>query len=358
VTRRAYGLLIGIAVLTGGLAVVVGLSLGQPLRDPEGFLGPTWLRIPLLLLGAFLVDLLPIALWRARFRLGEVPARVKERWAEHWTRDRLQLVVIGLVFFYITYIGYRNLKSYLPFIRGDIQDYALREFDQLLFFGHDPGVLLHQVIGFEWMAHFLSFIYLAYLPLVPLTLTAWLVWSRNLSFGYWFVTANAMCWALGTATYYLIPSLGPIFHFPWLFVDLPETGVTALQEALARGRESVRFNPMSESVQSVAGFASLHTGITLVVALVGQYTLRNRLLKFACWAFFGITVVSTIYFGWHYVADDLAGVAIAVLSVYLGGLATGQRFDRRGRSSHPTTTTVAVPVDVDPPPPAPGADRG
>lgn len=346
VTRHAYGLLVGIALLTGALAVVVGASLGQPLRDPEGFLGPTWLRIPLLLLGAFLADLLPLPLYRARFRLKAFPAEVRKRWDEHWTRERIMLVVMGLVFFYLTYVGYRNLKSYLPFIRGDIQDYALRDFDLLLFFGSDPGVLLQQVIGFEWIAHFLSFIYLAYLPLVPLTLTAWLVWSRNISFGYWFVTANAMCWALGTATYYMIPSLGPVFHFPWLFADLPVTGVTGLQESLASGRVRVRFNPMGESVQSVAGFASLHTGITLVVALVAQYTLRSRVLKFLCWAFFGFTVVATIYFGWHYVADVLAGVAIAVISVWLGALATGQKFDRRGRSSHPTTTSDEVPVDV------------
>ena len=346
-TRRAYGLLVGIAVLTGALAVIVGNSLGQPIRDPEGFRGPTWLRIPLLILGAVLADLIPMPLWRARFRLSAFPAEVRRRWDEHWTRERIQLVVIGLVFFYITYVGYRNLKSYLPFIRGDIQDYALRDFDQLLFFGNDPGVLLHQVIGFEWMAHFLSFIYLIYLPMVPLTLTAWLVWSRNISFGYWFVTANAMCWALGTATYYMIPSLGPIFHFPWLFVDLPETGVTALQEALARGRESVRFNPLGDSVQSVAGFASLHTGITLVIAMVAQYTVRSRAIKIGFWAFFVVTVISTIYFGWHYVADDLAGVVIAVVSVYLGALATGQKFDRRGRSSPPTTTSDAVPVDAD-----------
>ena len=98
VTRHAYGLLVGIAVLTGGLAVVVGSSLGQPLRDPEGFLGPTWLRIPLLLLGAFLADLLPLPLYRARFRVKALPAEIRKRWEEHWTRERVMLVVMGLVF--------------------------------------------------------------------------------------------------------------------------------------------------------------------------------------------------------------------------------------------------------------------
>ena len=58
----------------------------------------------------------------------------------------------------------------------------------------------------------------------------------------------------------------------------------------------------------------------------------------------GLTVVSTLYFGWHYIADDIAGASIAIVSVWLGGLATGQKFERHGRGSHPTTSTSSVPV--------------
>jgi hypothetical protein len=57
--------------------------------------------------------------------------------------------------------------------------------------------------------------------------------------------------------------------------------------------------------------------------------------------------MSTLYFGWHYIADDLAGAVIAIAAVWIGGLATGQKFDRRGRSSHPTTSTSRVPVSDD-----------
>jgi membrane-associated phospholipid phosphatase len=62
------------------------------------------------------------------------------------------------------------------------------------------------------------------------------------------------------------------------------------------------------------------------------------------WVFFWLTVLSTLYFGWHYIADDVAGAAIAIVSVWLGGKATGQKFERHGRSSRPTTTTALVPV--------------
>jgi membrane-associated phospholipid phosphatase len=63
------------------------------------------------------------------------------------------------------------------------------------------------------------------------------------------------------------------------------------------------------------------------------------------WVFFALTVVATIYFGWHYIVDDVAGALIAIVSVWVGGLATGQKFTRRGLASHPTTSTADVPVE-------------
>ena len=91
------------------------------------------------------------------------------------------------------------------------------------------------------------------------------------------------------------------------------------------------------------GFASLHCAITLLVALMVQYTIRSRVLHWIFWVNFVITVVATLYFGWHYVADDVAGILIALISFYVGGIASGQKFDRHGLSSHPTTTTSPSP---------------
>ena len=105
---------------------------------------------------------------------------------------------------------------------------------------------------------------------------------------------------------------------------------------------------VEDAVQSTAGFASLHCAITLLVALMVQYTVRSRIVHWIFWVNFGVTVVATLYFGWHYVADDIAGILIALLAFYLGG--TRQRADLRAtrpRARTPTTTTSAVPVDAD-----------
>ncbi|HNA99300.1 MAG TPA: phosphatase PAP2 family protein [Marmoricola sp.] len=354
--RRAYAVMVATALMMGVLAIATSLALGYPLRDPEGFLGPAWVRLPMLLIGAFIADVVPRTLWRSRFRVSRFREEASKLLKEHWTRERITLVVVGLVSFYVTYVSYRNLKSFLPFVRtGGITakgDRMLHRMDEWLMFGHDPAVLLHNLLGTGVTAHLLSYIYLIFLPMVPISVTVWLVWSRNVSFGYWFVTSQCIVWTLGTASYYMIPTLGPNFAYPWFYQGLADTGVSALQDSLYYGRQNILHDPFADGVNSVAGFASLHVGVTLLMALVGQYTLQHRWMKVVLWVYMAVTVLSTTYFGWHYIADDLAGIFIAVVAWYLGAIATGQKFDRRLRHSHPTTTTSSVPVE-NPLPPEP-----
>ena len=115
-------------------------------------------------------------------------------------------------------------------------------------------------------------------------------------------------------------------------------------DSFVDARQGVRLSGLEGQVQSVAGFASLHCAITLLLALMVQYTIRSKVAKIVVWVNFGLTVVATLYFGWHYIADDLAGVVIAMVSFYVGGLASGQKFEPKSLRSHPTTTTSAVPV--------------
>jgi hypothetical protein len=348
VYRRAYALMVGTAATMGGLALLSGWILDKQLADPEGsFLGPSYIRLPLLLLGALLLDMLPRTLWHSKLNPKAMPAIVRERWRAHWNRDRITLVALGIICFYIVYVSYRNLKSFLPFINETMYDRELHLLDRALFFGHEPATVLHTVLGTDVTAHVLSYIYLAFLPMVPLGVTAWLVWSRNLSFGYWFVTANCLAWTLGTLSYYALPTLGPGLEYVALYEPLANTPTSQLMDSLVDARQGVRLGGLEGQVQSVAGFASLHCAITLLLALMVQYTVRSRTAKWVVWVNFGLTVVATLYFGWHYVADDLGGIVIAMVSFYVGGVASGQKFESKSLRSHPTTTTSAVPISRD-----------
>ena len=342
--RRAIATCIGVAATTGLLAFVIAQRYDQPLLDPEGsFLGPSWIRLPALLSLCLALDLVPRMLWHSRLRRSAMLPVVRERLATHWTRDRITLVVLGVTCFYVTYVGYRNLKSALPFVR-DFQDQdqmfdrELNTVDRVLLFDHRPGPLLHDLLGTNVAAHLLSTIYLLFVAMVPLLVMAWIVWSRRISFGYWFVASQCFAWAIGTASYYALPTLGPAFYYQPGYTELAHTGTTDLLASLYKNRATLlngSYDGQSVEgiVNSVAGFASLHCGITLLWALMVQFTVRNVWVKRIFWTNFGLTVVATLYFGWHYIADDIAGIMLAFVSFYLGGLATGQRFDRhRARS--------------------------
>ena len=148
----------------GGLAIIASIAVGKGLSDPEGsFLGPSWLRLPLLLTGALLLDMLPRIIWYSKGRPSAIRQIVRDRLRTHWTRERLTLVALGIASFYVVYVSYRNLKSFLPDIIGATYDRELHLLDRALMFGHDPSDILHAIFGTS--AH--GLVPLLHLPLVP-----------------------------------------------------------------------------------------------------------------------------------------------------------------------------------------------
>src|SRR5690349_17442277 len=130
----AVALGLGMVLVT----IVIALWEDLPLRDADGIFGE---RMFILLgtLGAFFaLEIIPRT-WN-RWRDGSAPVTaLRAVLADRWSKRRLRVVVIGIVAFYATYISYRNLKSYLPFLTDQNQDAALYDFERSLFGGHDPG---------------------------------------------------------------------------------------------------------------------------------------------------------------------------------------------------------------------------
>ena len=341
--------MVSIAVGMGVLAVLGAVIFDAKLVDPDGFIGPSYLRLPTVLALGFGIDLVPRTLWVSRFNPRRMPTVFGERLRTHWTKDRMVLVVTGILSFYVTYVSYRNLKSQLPFIEGKDHkfDRELFSLDKALFLGHEPAIVLHHLLGDGISAEFLSSVYLWFLPLVPLALAVWLVWSRNLGFGYWFATSQCIAWTLGTISYFALPTLGPGFQHPWLYQTIDDTAAGGLMNSLANSRvwaintSAPSLLDITNTLSGVAGFASLHVAITLLVALMIQYTTTLRWLKIVFWVNTSLTAVATLYFGWHYVADDIAGVAIALVSFYVGAWASGQSLTRQ-RAATPERAKVTT----------------
>lgn len=351
-TRRAYGFAVGLALTVGLLAWVASSYYNLPLRDPDGLAGPSYIRLPAIVLAFYLLDVIPRALMANR-GFSHFFQSVKQYTRNRWDRSRVTLVVVGLLSFYIVYVAYRNLKGFLPILRGDVlYDDELVNLDRALMFDHAPADVLHTLLGTGISAHLLSFVYILFLLFVPLSLGAALVWSKNVATGFWYVTALCVNWVLGAASYYWIPALGPFYSDSSAFIDLPRTGVTDLQSSLASGRSEYIPDPHAyDSVQSVAAFASLHVSIIFTAALICHYVVPSKVVRIGMWIYFVLTTISTIYFGWHYLIDDVAGLGIGFIAVWIGAKTTEHKMSEQ-RHRAPGDGVIGV---FPPQPARPGA---
>jgi hypothetical protein len=323
------GPMVALVTLVAGL--IAAAEAGFTFRDPDNVAALYVVEVGA---GVGLLICLDIFL-RARRRTGERwPSR--EAWAavrrERWTAKRAGAVAVAIVAFYVTYLAYRNLKASLPLLRpGDLFDSQLADWDRAMFFGSDPATLLHDLLGTGIAAHALSTFYVAFIVFLPLSLGLVLVFAERLKVSLFFATALSINWILGAATYFLLPALGPIYYYPSLFSDLPQTGVSQLQEMLMDDRVGFLANVETGTPQAIAAFASLHIAMSFT-ALLAAYMLRlGRRVKRALWAWLAITFASTIYLGWHYVLDNVAGLLIGAAALVLARVVTG--FDPRPQTA-------------------------
>jgi hypothetical protein len=330
-----------VALLFLMFTAVVARNVGLPIRDPEGTLGAKMV-FPFLILLAFLaVDVV------ARVVIGKHRSAPGTHWSDamrdlavrRWNLSKFGQVIAGFLSFHIIYLCYRNLKSYLPLVTDANWDRMLWNVDKWATFGVGPAKLLHDVLGTGISAHVLSSIYIFYLMFIPVSVGAALMWADHLRHGFWYVTALSLNWILGAASYYVLPSLGPAFFRPDAFASLPNTGVAKLQYWLLEHRSLTLADPLgSGDVQSIAAFASLHISAVFTALLLARRLQRRRMSQ-ALTVYLVLTFLSTVYFGWHYLLDDVAGFAIGWTAVVIAAPLTGHRW-----KGSPPSGSPAAPV--------------
>lgn len=321
--RRLFGVPLFISVAFTVLMVVVAFASDLPIRDPDGFLGPSYVRLPLIVLLMIAADVVPRVLVQRPGLRGLVPAAAGVL-RSRWSGSRLAVAAAGLATFYLAYLSYRNLKSFLPFLQDHLTDAMLAESDTWFTAGIHPADLLHTLLGTGISAEVLSGVYMLYMVFVPASLAAALVWSDNLQLGAWYATALSLNWILGAFSYYALPSLGPIYANPAPFSDLPETAVAGLQDSLYENRLEVLADPFAtDSVHGIAAFASLHVSVVFTAALFAHLIRLPKVVRWILWIFVALTALATVYFGWHYIVDAFAGLALGAASVWLASLAVG-----------------------------------
>lgn len=309
-------------------------AAGVRFRDPDNVAAK---YVVIMVLAVVLLVALDVAIRAGRRDGTWRPSRaaMREIRRGRWTASRMIAAGGGLLSFYVAYLGFRNLKGVLPLLRPELADDRLAAADRSLFGGHDPAELLHSLLGTGAAAHVLSTVYAAFIVFLPLSLAIGLVFATRLSTSLFFATVMSLNWLIGVGSYYLLPSLGPAYADPLAFASLPYTEVTRLQAMLLGDRAGFLRDPDTGIPQAIAAFASLHIAMSFT-ALAMTYLLGlGRAVKVVLWAWLALTAVATVYLGWHYVVDDLAGIVVGVVSLALAQLLTA--YDVRAARRAPST---------------------
>src|SRR3712207_3296291 len=114
---RWHGPALGIAAAMALATAIVSVSDGLSVRDTDKMLGGRIMLLFAVVAFFLAADLLP----RAIRRPGPFHVALRSVARERWSRRRVAAVGLGLLSFYVTYLSYRNLKSFLPFLTE--QDY-------------------------------------------------------------------------------------------------------------------------------------------------------------------------------------------------------------------------------------------
>jgi hypothetical protein len=227
-------------------------------------------------------------------------------------------IAAGLVAYFVVYLCYRNLKSWDVFRAP--RDAMLERWDHWLFLGHSPAVLLHDLLGQDVAARVLTDLYESFSNVVTLALVAALAFTPTVRSAYVFVVSAMWAWILGVGTYYLIPSLGPFHQSPQDFAGLTRTSIQSTQAQYVAQRDQLLAHPhAADGFAQISAFASLHCAMTFLIFLMARWY-GLRALSWIAGLFFACTVVATVYLGWHFAVDDLAGILIAWVAVQLGKL--------------------------------------
>jgi membrane-associated phospholipid phosphatase len=200
-------------------------------------------------------------------------------------------------------ISYHNLKPAIPLINGNLYDDLLLHWDQQLSVGNWISVLENPTV-----TYFLDQVYFQMWTLGGISLAA----SASKPVLFWrFVATWALAYGLSMPISILFPALGPAFSHPNLFGHITATHSADVMSRLWNHYLAFQSDPLQTPIVKANGIVampSLHiTIVFLSVFFLGKVVPQ---FKGILWTFLGLFIISTVYLGWHYLLDGLAGVLL------------------------------------------------
>ena len=262
----------------------------------------TLLTMFAVLLPVFVLQLLLGVAIRFAIQRGRYTPSIRSR---TWIVDSVRLVFFSV----LSVHTYGWIKLAVPLLHPALYDQELWNIDAALFGGHSPNVFFVTLFGaslrfFDWTYAniFLASIWIA---------STYFLSDPDDRIRVRFMNSNALLWIAGSWLYMLVPSLGPAYRFPqvWLPLSSMLGNTQNLQRILMTNYQNVLHHGPVNVFFGIGAFPSLHVAFEVLVFLWMRRLWRAGAVLFAVFSiliFFGSVVT-----GWHYLIDAIAGVALA-----------------------------------------------
>lgn len=290
--------------------VIIQAMLWRITRAPLHTLG-TYL---LVFIPAFAIEAVAGVLLRAAFarRKGTLRQFMRVVRSPLWLTDTARIIIFS-AFSVQTYCW---IKIAIPLLNGRNYDQALWNLDAALLFGHSPNLLVLDLFSSPLSLRAVDWSY-ANVFLASLTVAAiYFASSPSRRVRLAFIDSNTAMWIIGSWIYVLVPSLGPAYRFPdiWLPLSNLLDRTQTLQRTLMSNYTSVlqyRYGVMKpvNILFGVAAFPSLHVAFETLAFLWMRRLWRYGQVVFGI--SLAIIAIGSIVTGWHYLIDGLAGALLA-----------------------------------------------
>jgi len=234
--------------------------------------------------------------------------------SQGWLTDSVRLVLAGAFVIGV----YGIVKLLIPLYHPVLYDKQLWDLEQRMFGGYAPVVVVLNLFSAPRVMSFFDAAYARIFFTSLLIGPAFFLSHPSRRIRLAFANGNAMLWIVGAWLYLLIPSLGPAYAFPELWIPIRElmpvtnafhAGLMDNYQKVLRlrgGTEAQALNFMF----GIAAFPSLHVGFqTFVFVWMRRVWVSGQVLfgVFTLLIFIGSMVT-----GWHYLIDGLGGAALAI----------------------------------------------
>lgn len=344
------------AVLFTGITVAITSAYHVPLRPDAGsfFFGMVWqfAMLTLGLIAAFEFGLL------ARSGFPANPLSVILRNLLRWLLkgDRFGNLFHACIVFPILTISFCALKDQIPQINPFSWDKTFMQIDHVLTFGSTPWTVLQPLFGSPPITAFVNVLYNVWF-LVLFAVLFWQAFSTRMSVTrLQYLLAYSMAWFIaGNLLAVIFSSAGPCFYGRLHIGPDPYAAQMAylnyagqhwpswalvMQDLWVQNRLWEMYVTHSGNLGGISAMPSMHITSTAVMMLLAWKV--DRRLGIAFTIFMVFIVIGSVRLGWHYLADDIAGVLLAAVFWVVSGRIAQAWEDYLARRHSPEVGPIAA----------------